>query len=105
MGKVLLSADSTCDLGAELKEEYQVHYYPFHIILDGRDYQDNVDITPQDIFKTYYDKKLLPQTAAINVQEYLDYFRSFVEHEESYKGHYCNDSYQCEECQQHVTVL
>ena len=29
MGKVLLSADSTCDLGAELKEEYQVHYYPF----------------------------------------------------------------------------
>ena len=79
MGKVLLSADSTCDLGAELKEEYQVHYYPFHIILDGRDYQDNVDITPQDIFKTYYDKKLLPQTAAINVQEYLDYFRPFVE--------------------------
>ena len=79
MGKVLLSADSTCDLGAELKEEYQVQYYPFHIILDGRDYQDNVDITPQDIFKTYYDKKLLPQTAAINVQEYLDYFRPFVE--------------------------
>ena len=79
MSKILLSADSTCDLGAQLKEQHQVHYYPFHIILDGRDYQDNVDITPQDIFQAYYDRKLLPQTAAINVQEYLDYFTPFVE--------------------------
>lgn len=79
MSKILLSADSTCDLGAQLKEQHQVHYYPFHIILDGKDYQDNVDITPQDIFQAYYDRKLLPQTAAINVQEYLDYFTPFVE--------------------------
>ena len=42
MKKVILSADSTCDLGNELKEKYQVHYYPFHIILEGKDYQDNV---------------------------------------------------------------
>lgn len=79
MSKILLSADSTCDLGAQLKEQHQVHYYPFHIILDGKDYQDNVDITPQDIFQAYYDRKLLPQTAAINVQEYLDYFTPSVE--------------------------
>ena len=79
MSRILLSADSTCDLGDELKEQYQVHYYPFHIILEGRDYQDNVDITPQDIFQAYYDRKVLPRTAAINVQEYLDYFRPFTE--------------------------
>ena len=79
MSKILLSADSTCDLGSSLKEAFQVHYYPFHIILDGRDYQDNVDITPQEIFQTYYDRKILPRTAAINVQEYLDYFRPFVD--------------------------
>ena len=35
MRKIILSADSTCDLGDELKEKYQVHYYPFHIILEG----------------------------------------------------------------------
>ena len=29
MRKIILSADSTCDLGDELKEKYQVHYYPF----------------------------------------------------------------------------
>ena len=28
MTKIILSADSTCDLGDELKAKYQVHYYP-----------------------------------------------------------------------------
>ena len=79
MKKVILSADSTCDLGDELKEKYEVHYYPFHIILEGKDYQDNVDITPEDIFQRYYEKKALPKTAAINVEEYVNYFRPFVE--------------------------
>ena len=41
---VILSADSTCDLGEELKARYNVHYYPFHIILEGKQYQDTVDI-------------------------------------------------------------
>ena len=66
-------------LGDELKEKYQVHYYPFHIILEGKDYQDNVDITPGDIFQRYYEKKVLPKTAAINVEEYVNYFRPFLE--------------------------
>ena len=76
---VILSADSTCDLGDELKARYDVHYYPFHIILEDRDYQDNVDIHVQEIYQAYYDRKVLPRTAAINVGEYADYFRPFVE--------------------------
>ncbi len=77
--KVILSADSTCDLGEELKARYNVQYYPFHIILEGKQYQDNVDIHVQEIYQAYYDRKSLPQTAAINVGEYADYFRPFVE--------------------------
>lgn len=76
--KIILSADSTCDLGSNLKERYQVSYYPFHIILEEKDYQDNVDITVDKIFQAYYDRKVLPRTAAINVGEYVDYFRGWV---------------------------
>lgn len=79
MPKIILSADSTCDLGDELKKKYQVHYYPFHIILGDKQYQDNVDITPEEIFKIYWERKVLPKTAAIGVGEYLDYFRTWVE--------------------------
>ena len=63
---VILSADSTCDLGEELKARYDVHYYPFHIILEGKQYQDNVDIQVQEIYQAYYDRKVLPATAAIS---------------------------------------
>ena len=36
MPKTILSADSTCDLNAELKAQYDVQYTPLHIMLRGR---------------------------------------------------------------------
>ena len=78
MNRIILSADSTCDLGEELKARYDVHFYPFHIILEEKDYQDNVDITVKEIFAAYYDRKALPRTAAINMSEYVDYFQDWV---------------------------
>lgn len=77
--RIILSADSTCDLGPELKSKLNVHYYPFHIIWREGDYQDNVDITTEEIFAGYREDGSLPKTSAINTQEYLDYFRPFVE--------------------------
>ena len=77
--KIILSADSTCDLDEELKERYNVHYFPLHINLNGKDYLDNIDITPEEIYQEYYDHKTLPKTAAVNVQEYIDHFRPWVE--------------------------
>lgn len=55
-GKIILSADSTCDLDEELKNRYHVNYFPLHIILNGKDYMDNVDITPEEIYQEYYDR-------------------------------------------------
>ena len=49
--KIILSADSTCDLDQELKERYHVHYFPLHIILDGKDYKDGIDITMKKSFQ------------------------------------------------------
>ena len=77
--KVILTADSTCDLSRDLKERYGVFYYPLHIILDGEDYLDNVDITPPEIFRIYNEKKLLPKTSAVNVGEYASFFKQFVD--------------------------
>jgi len=79
MKKIILSADSTCDLGDELKSKYDVSYYPYHINLDGKEYLDNVDITTEDIYKAYWDKKVLPKTSAINVAEYMDYFKKWTD--------------------------
>ena len=60
--KIILSADSTCDLDSELKERYHVNYFPLHIILNGKDYKDNVDITPEQVYQEYYNSRTLPKT-------------------------------------------
>lgn len=77
--KIALTADSTCDLNQELKERWKVSYYPLHIILDEKDYLDNVDIKPDDIFREFYSRKILPKTAAVNIGEYQEFFKKFTD--------------------------
>lgn len=76
--KILLSADTPCDVGPVLKERYAVSLFPLHIILDGKQYTDGVDITAAEIYRAWWDRKLLPRTAAINPEEYVEYFKPFL---------------------------
>ena len=76
---VALCADSTCDLGAALCEQFHVNLLPFPVILDEQEYLDGVTIDADMIYAVYREKKILPHTAAINVGGYVDYFRPFVE--------------------------
>ncbi len=76
--RVILCADTTCDLGPELTEQTGVKLYPFHVLLGDKSYLDGVELTPDDIFRTYEEKKILPRTAAINAQEYAEFFRPLL---------------------------
>jgi hypothetical protein len=49
--KVILSADSCCDLDEELKQRYEVHYIHPTILLEGKSYTDCVDIFPDDLYQ------------------------------------------------------
>ncbi len=77
--KIILSADSTCDLGPQLQQQNEVHFYPFHILLGDRSYTDSVDIRPEDLYQAWRQQRLLPKTAAVTPAEYTDYFRPWVE--------------------------
>ena len=74
-----ITADSTCDLSPELIEKYHVHLKPLHIILEGKSHDDGVDITPDQIYDIYREKKILPTTSAVNVEEYKEMARPFIE--------------------------
>lgn len=78
MENVIISADSTCDLSEELKARYKVRYQPYHIEYRNRDYLDGVDIVSEDLYEGYYADGSLPKTAAVNVREYVDYFKSLT---------------------------
>ena len=77
--KIVLSADTPCDVGEELKARYQVSLYPLHIILDGKQYTDGLDITSAQLYEAWWKHKLLPRTAAINPEEYQSYFAAFLD--------------------------
>lgn len=77
--KVLITADSTCDLTLELKKKYNISTYPLHIILGRTSYDDGVNITPDEIYAHFKTSGTLPKTSAVNVQEYLDGFTPLVE--------------------------
>ena len=77
--KVLLTADSACDLSPELVERFSVKIYPMHVVLEGKTYDDGVDVTPDDIYRLYDEKKILPKTSAVNIGEYTDFFTPYLE--------------------------
>ena len=79
MSKIILSADSACDIGPELREEFDVHLFPFHILLGGKSYMDGVDITSEEMYQAYREKGLLPKTAAVTPADYTEHFGKWVE--------------------------
>lgn len=72
--EIILSTDSACDLNETFNQRYKINYYPFYIHLDDKQYKDGIDLFPDDIYKTYYERKILPKTSAISVGDYKEYF-------------------------------
>ena len=75
---VKITSESSADLN-ELFDKYGIGVIPLSVNLDGKDYLDGVDISPQDIFKAYEEKKILPKTAALSPENYKDFFRPIRE--------------------------
>lgn len=80
--RVKITADSTCDLSAELVAEYGIGIVPLYVNLDGQMYRDGVDANPQMIYDLFREKKILPKTAAVSVQDYMDIFNGYKQRED-----------------------
>jgi len=77
--KIIITSDSTTDLSAELCERYNIKTIPLSITLGGKTYHDGVDITPDDIYEHQRKTGEFPKTAAINVDEAINFFKPFVD--------------------------
>ena len=79
MSDIVITSDSTCDLGEELVSRYGIEIMPLSVILGGQTYKDGIDIVPADIFRYFDETGQLPKTAAPSVEEYENFFSRFVE--------------------------
>ena len=74
MKRIGISADSSCDLSAELAEQYGIAVIPQAIIMDGKTYRDGIVLKPADIFRHVSEGGEICSTTAINTAEYCGVF-------------------------------
>ncbi|MCD7954896.1 MAG: DegV family protein [Lachnospiraceae bacterium] len=80
MGEYILSCCSTVDLTKEHLEGRRIHYACMHYSLDGKEYMDDLGVTmPFDQFYKAMQDGADTKTSQINVEEFLKYFRPFLE--------------------------
>ncbi len=55
MNKIIIIADSTCDLSSDLIKENDIKIVPLHVSFkgDSTDYLDGVTITREEVYKKY----------------------------------------------------
>ena len=71
--KIAVSCESTSDLSKELLHDYDVKIIPYHIVLDGEEFEDG-KYTTHEMLQKVEECGVLPKTNAINVYNYTEYF-------------------------------
>ncbi|MCL2671151.1 MAG: DegV family protein [Clostridiales bacterium] len=79
MSKIILTADTACDLGPELIARYNVKRIPFHVIFGEQEYKDGVDIDADKLYAIWGETGKLPRTAALNTEDFTAFFNQHME--------------------------
>lgn len=76
---VKIIADSTCDLSKDLIEKYDISILPLHIHLGEEEYEDGVNIFPEDIYRWSDENNTTPKTSAPSIDEAMDMMKPFLD--------------------------
>jgi len=79
---VRIIADSTCDLGKELIEKYNISIAPLHIVLGEKEYLDGLEISSDEIYAWADVNKDTPKTSAVGFEEALSIMKPIIETED-----------------------
>ncbi len=77
--KIKISADSTCDLSPALIAQYGIDITPLYIVRGEETLRDGLDIVPEEIYDYVRKTGQLCHTAAVNVSDYITFFRAQLE--------------------------
>jgi DegV family protein with EDD domain len=76
---IKIMADSTCDLPEELIEKYDLGIAPLKITIEGKTYEDRVDIQPNDFYKIMEELDEYPTTSMPAPTKYIDIIEEGIE--------------------------
>ncbi len=78
MNKIIISADSTCDMPAALNERYGFKIIPLYVNLGEDSLKDGEEINPDVIYDYVAKNNQLPKTSAATIPDYQEWFESFT---------------------------
>ncbi len=78
MHKIIISADSTCDLPQELVARYDFKIVPLYVNLGDDSFKDGLEMTPDKIYDYVAEEKQLPKTSAASIPDYIEFFSAFT---------------------------
>lgn len=74
MSKVGIVTDSTNCLPAELIKEYDIRMVSLNLIINGKSYRDQIDITPAEFYRIFPNLKELPTTSTVSPGDFINIF-------------------------------
>lgn len=77
--KTIITSDSSCDLLYEQLKKYDIKTIPIYVNMNGEEYKDGINVTPEDIFKYVKDTKTLPKTSALSIADYQAFFKTTLD--------------------------
>ena len=75
MKKVRIITHTGCDLPENIAEKYGIIFVSDHVIIDGKDYRNNIDITRDEFYGMLEDCESFPTSAHPSPAEFADAFR------------------------------
>ena len=76
---VKIVADSTCDLSKDLIEKYEISILPLHILLGDKEYEDGVDMCPEEIYRWSDENKTTPKTSAPSIERAMEVIKPLTD--------------------------
>lgn len=77
--RIKITSDSTCDLSSELIQQNDIGIMPLTVIKNGVEFRDGINISPEDIFSHVDAGGDLCSTAAVNIDEYSEFFKTYAQ--------------------------
>lgn len=79
MKKIMISTDTASDISLETAEQYGINLIPINITIDGKEYKDRYDISPEKFYELLTESKEIPKTAQVTVLEHMEAFKKYVD--------------------------
>ena len=76
---IKLICDSLCDIPDELYEKEYLEVVPLTLILDGKEYRDNIDLTKEEFYERALKSDQVPKTSQATYVQFKEVFDRAME--------------------------